>query len=213
MGFRFWEEFSRFLVSWFRKNKNFLDGFFHFSRISSPERRIGGGVRSGLENVEIAEGTSLMDLPDLAVESILERLSAAELKSMAGVCRSLREKCVADHLWERHVRRRWGELIGNAAYAEWERYVESRKKASSLMSSKRQRDLVGYFASFRDLVLSGRSEVGNGFKGCCFPEDSVMGLYFSLETGKFLFPAQVYNREVSFKDSDLVFLYCNALFF
>jgi hypothetical protein len=30
----------------------------------------------------------------------------------------------------------------------------------------------------------------------CLPVDSIMALYLSLESGKFWFPAQVYNREV-----------------
>nr|GMD39877.1 F-box protein At2g26850-like isoform X1 [Ipomoea batatas] len=193
MGFRFWEEFSRFLLSWFRKNKNFLDGFFHFSRILAPARKIAGNV----ETEETAEGISLMDLPDLAVESILERLSAAELRIMAGVCGSLREKCVADWLWERHLRERWGRLIGNGVYAEWKRHVGSRKKKKKggLLDCERQGDFVGFFARFRGFVLNGRSEVGNGVKGF-LPQDSAMALYFSLETGSFSFPAQVYNREV-----------------
>ncbi|KAJ6741693.1 F-BOX-LIKE PROTEIN [Salix viminalis] len=97
------------------------------------------------------EEPSLLDLPELALECILERLSPAGLCSMAGVCSSLRDRCRSDHLWERHLTQKWGRVIGESAHKEWQWHIPS--------------------------------------------NDSIMALYLSLESGKFSFPAQVYNRE------------------
>ncbi|KAI6669640.1 hypothetical protein NL676_004525 [Syzygium grande] len=97
----------------------------------------------------------VLDLPELVLECILERLPPAELFNMAGVCSSLRNRCVSDHLWERHMKQKWGRVIGPAAYREWK--------------CEKQRIPL--------------------------PTDSIMSWYLALETGKFCFPAQVYNRE------------------
>ncbi|KAE8664096.1 F-box protein [Hibiscus syriacus] len=36
----------------------------------------------------------------------------------SGVFSSLRDRCTCDHLWEKHMKRKWGEVIGDAAYRE-----------------------------------------------------------------------------------------------
>lgn len=196
MGIRslplFWDEFSRFLVNWFRKDKNFLGSLLSSQRMKM-ERPSVKKLRP-LENVDWREETTFLDLPDLALDCILERLSPSDLCSMGKVCNSLREKCVSDHLWEKHICERWGKLIGKAAYNEWKSYIASRKR-SLLLNPKDQKDLFGYFASLTNFLLNREAaEEGNRSKSS-LPKDSVMALYFSLESGKFWFPAQVFNRE------------------
>lgn len=197
----FWEEFSRFLVTWFRKDKNFLNSLLKFPRILTPTEM--ATVKLRPENVGFKEETTLLDLPDLALDCILERLSPAELCSMGRVCSSLREKCMSDHLWEKHMYQRWGKLIGNAACKEWQSHIASRKMSVQL-SSKNQTDKFGYFASFTNFLLNKPEVEENRFNSSLY-KDSIMALYFSLESGKFWFPAQIYNREVIC--SVLIFLF------
>ncbi|KAL5997378.1 hypothetical protein ACLOJK_008308 [Asimina triloba] len=104
---------------------------------------------------------SILDLPDLVLECILGKLSLVGLCSMAAVCRSLRERCWSNHLWERHMREKWSRAVGPAAHREWSKFDWGRKPKSSL------------------------------------PVDSMMSWYLALHSGKFWFPAQVYNREES----------------
>nr|GMD00278.1 F-box protein At2g26850-like isoform X1 [Ipomoea batatas] len=191
----FWEEFSRFLVTWFRKDKNFLNGFLNFARILAPMTMETATVKLRPENVGFKEETTLLDLPDLALDCILERLSPAELCSVGRVCSSLREKCVSDHLWGKHMAQKWGKLIGNAACREWQSHIASRKRSVQL-NSKNQTDIFGYFLSSANFLLSRPEAEENRFIKSSLYKDSIMALYFSLESGKFWFPAQVYNREV-----------------
>lgn len=186
----FSEELVKFLALWFSKGRNAI------SFLNSP--LMTDHVKSKLENVvEKEEGVSLLDLPDLTLECIFERLPPNGLCNMAAVCSSLREKCTSDHLWEKHMKEKWGELIGSAAYKEWQCYVVSRNKASILEKSRKKKDLYGKFSKIRKLLWNRSkgneddSKVGNSSE-----MSSIMDWYLSLETGKFWFPAQVFNREV-----------------
>lgn len=134
---------------------------------------------------------SLLDLPDLPLDCILERLLPAELTTMASVCITLRERCTSDHLWERHLRAKWGKLIGDAAYKEWKCHIGSSKRKTQLDSLKKE----GYFGNFLWNRLKKR-ECGCVKKRSCLAVDSIMAWYLSIESGRFWFPAQVYNREV-----------------
>ncbi|PKI57784.1 hypothetical protein CRG98_021851, partial [Punica granatum] len=73
------------------------------------------------------EEMSVLDLPELALECILERLPPGGLFSMASVCSSLRKRCVSDYLWERHMKQKWGRVIGPAAYREWKWFIATRR--------------------------------------------------------------------------------------
>ncbi|CAN4118390.1 unnamed protein product [Withania somnifera] len=186
----FCEELVKFLALWFRKGRNAIS-YLDLALIRNPDR-------SKLENVvEKEEEISLLDLPDLTLECIFERLAPNGLCSMAAVCSSLREKCTSDHLWEKHMKQKWGAVIGSAANKEWQCYIESRNKASLLENSRKKRDLLGNFLNIRHLLWNrpqgneDNSKVGNSSAMSYF-----MDWYLSLETGKFWFPAQVYNREV-----------------
>ncbi|XP_010554766.1 PREDICTED: F-box protein At2g41170 isoform X2 [Tarenaya hassleriana] len=143
---------------------------------------------------------SLLDLPELALELVLEKLSPAELCVMACVCSELRERCMSDHLWEKHMKNKWGRLMGDAATREWRSHVAA--KMSCLRRSNRSNtnwNLLSVLAkSMPFSLLSAKTELGNNGNGGAEETSSclsVMSWYSSLENGKFSFPAQVFNRE------------------
>ncbi|KAI4386209.1 hypothetical protein MLD38_004161 [Melastoma candidum] len=141
------------------------------------------------------EEASVLDLPELALECILERLPPAGLFNMAGVCRSLRERCSGDFLWERHMRRKWGGLIGESARKEWKLYVSSRKELSNLEQGN-QKCLLRALSGFCPVSWVRSKFVHQATQQKSYlPSDSIMSWYLALESGKFWFPAQVYNRE------------------
>lgn len=142
------------------------------------------------------EEISLLDLPDLALDLILGQLSPAELCSMAGVCSELRVKCRSNRLWEKHMKRKWGRVIGNVALVKWhENMAQNMRKLS--LNGNINGGIFGSMLSFWPLSLLIRSKLKHRseFK-VCLPPDSIMSRYLSLENGEFWFPAQVYNREV-----------------
>jgi hypothetical protein len=161
---------------------------------------------SKVENVEEEEDSSqqnlsVLDLPELVLECILEKLPPSSLCQMAGVCHSLRERCVSDHLWERHMKQKWGRVIGSVAYREWKWHVATKKNIGSLRHGK-QRSLIKFmslywpFSWMRMKVDAAYSNSANK-QNSYLPPDSFMTWYLALETGNFSFPAQVYNREVT----------------
>ncbi|KAK7279001.1 hypothetical protein RJT34_24042 [Clitoria ternatea] len=151
----------------------------------------------------------LLDLPESTMDLILKRLSPIELCRMSKVCTSLRDRCQSDHLWEKHMKHKWGRIIGDVAYKEWQWHITSAKQGNLLNQQTNQNGSLGsftgawpnlylgsYLQDFR-LLIGRRS---NNF---------LMPLYFSLQTGRFWFPAQVYkglmihNALVSYdKESD-----------
>ncbi|KAG6477049.1 hypothetical protein ZIOFF_066299 [Zingiber officinale] len=145
-----------------------------------------------------SSGMSILDLPELALECVLGRLTPPGLCGMAAVCSSLRERCTSDHLWERHMKEKWGRVIGDAAHREWERYVASAEDplASLAEANKGRRRWIEAASRVWPLsCLRLPSESGKKLN-CPLPNDSIMSWYRALETGRFWFPAQVYNREV-----------------
>jgi hypothetical protein len=190
----FWGELSSFLVFWMKESKLAMT-FFQVARFM-PLKKM--SLSSKVENVEEKYDTSLLDLPNLALECILDRLSPARLCSMEAVCTSLRDKCRSDHLWEKHIKNKWGRVIGDAAYREWQQWhaVASRKGPTLLDRSKKKGLFDFLFGVCPFPWFRPNSERINKSRGS-LPIDSIMGWYLSLENGKFWFPAQVYNREVS----------------
>ncbi|XP_072974716.1 F-box protein At2g26850-like [Typha angustifolia] len=150
--------------------------------------------------VEIREANRILDLPELALECILEKLSPAALANMACVCRSLRDRCRSDHLWERHMREKWSPVVGEAARREWERYSAPRKDSTAatdgdveISTPKDWMELLSCFwplSWFSSKVDDTRSKSKSDLQ-----LDSIISWYVALESGKFWFPAQVYNRE------------------
>ncbi|XP_048127614.1 F-box protein At2g32560-like isoform X2 [Rhodamnia argentea] len=187
-----WGQFSSFLMSFFRRIK------LNQVLVMKPLKKMTTGPSQVLQ-VEDFPGeakVSLLDLPELTLDYILERLSPAGLCSMAEVCSSMREKCRSDHLWEKHMKQKWNRLIGDAATREWQCQLASRKRPSLYGLDRRKgfdKDLLFSVWPFTWMRpnLEGRSNQPRS----AFPVDSIMGLYLSLENGKFWFPAQVYNRE------------------
>ncbi|XP_060177573.1 F-box protein At2g26850-like isoform X2 [Lycium barbarum] len=185
----FLEEILKFLALWFRKGRNAI-GFLNLPLMTNH-------VKSKIENVvEKDDEISLLDLPDLTLECIFERLQPNGLCKMAAVCRSLREKCTSDHLWEKHMKQKWGGLIGSAAYKEWQCHITSRNEDLLLENSRKKRDLLGNFSKIRQLLWNRLKENDDNKKVINSSSmSSNMDFYLSLETGKFWFPAQVFNRE------------------
>ncbi|KAL0732689.1 hypothetical protein Bca4012_008898 [Brassica carinata] len=142
----------------------------------------------------VLDQMSVLDLPDLALDRILDLLPPSGLSSMAMVCSSLRERCVSDHLWEKHLMNKWGKVLGPAAHREWKCYLFS---SHHLDSPHHQTVGFGKIISLLRSISSVLRDDNRQRKGFASsrPVDSTMSFYISLETGRFWFPAQVYNRE------------------
>lgn len=153
----------------------------------------------------LIEGMSVLDLPNLALECILERLEPDGLCKMACVCTYLRDMCLSDHLWENHMKKRWGRIIGQAAYKQWHLHISTKKESSYFLAGDKGRGLlIGYLSKLWPIMLirpkltsfddHDDSKMMN--LSSQLPIDSIVSCYRALETGKFWFPAQVFNREV-----------------
>ncbi|GAV62138.1 F-box domain-containing protein [Cephalotus follicularis] len=187
----YWKEVPVF--PFYRLIKDRLLSLAYFTRIPSemtPKKR---NSTSKVENFEETGCLSVLDLPELVLECILERLPPSGLCSMAGVCSSLRERCMSDHLWEKHMKEKWGRVIGSAAHREWQWHIASKKDWSNRKQVKHN-GLMRLLSLIRPLAWI-RSKVDDCSKQSTLPVDSKMSWYLALERGRFWFPAQVYNRE------------------
>lgn len=154
-------------------------------------------TRLGLK-VEYEENkkVSLVDLPELTLECILDKLPPTELRVMAGVSSYLRQKCTSDHLWEKHMKHKWGRVIKDAAYREWQRHVASKRRVNVSYKSNEMGSYdflfnIWPFSWTRRPRTECSSEVRRSLR-----DDSIMPWYIAIESGDFWFPGQVYNREV-----------------
>lgn len=192
----------KFFLPWYKHRRVFVS-IFQESRILTAIKRI---KSSRMENLDEKQEITLLDLPDLDLECILEKLSPAGLCSMAGVCKTLREKCKSDHLWKKHMNQKWGRLIGDAVYTEWQCKIDSRVIGDSAM----QKSPFQWFSRFLDNLFPNRSkmEEGDSKSRSSKHENSIMSCYMALETGKIWFPAQVYNREVIYSICLILIEYC-----
>ncbi|CAL9058432.1 F-box protein At2g32560-like [Musa acuminata AAA Group] len=154
----------------------------------SPRKRCAHRV----DNVEESGEMSILDLPELALECILGKLSPAGLSNMAAVCSSLRETCRSDHLWEKHMEEKWGRVIGHAARREWKLLLASIKNSSASNSCRKW---IGALSCVWPISWLKSRIDGGCHNRSPLPDDSIMSWYRSLESGGFWFPAQVYNRE------------------
>ncbi|KAJ4777245.1 F-box protein [Rhynchospora pubera] len=183
--------FSFFFYQDLISNSNLIKAKFLNSSMSTKKI----WVNNRVENVDESAECPILDLPELTLELILSKLPPKGLCAMAGVCTELRAKCRSDYLWERHLREKWGQVVGPAAKREWKSYLASKKtvELSSFGGSLgRQRKWISCVWPFSWI----RSRIGTTDKAKgIVPDDSVMSWYLSLESGKFWFPAQVYNRE------------------
>ncbi|WJZ89596.1 hypothetical protein VitviT2T_008805 [Vitis vinifera] len=186
----FWKELSFFTI--YRSIKNSLFGGFWGipSKMSFTEKT----PLHKVENVEVGLEMGLLDLPELVLECILERLPPEGLCSLGGVCSSLRDRCMSDYFWKRHMKEKWGRILGRAAYREWQWHMASRKDSDTLEQGK-PNGLMRLLSRFGPLSWI-RSRLSNSTpQRSSVPVDSIMSWYLALETGRFWFPAQVYNRE------------------
>lgn len=148
---------------------------------------------SKVENGEEEGKVCLLDLPDLPLECILEHLSPDELCNVATVCKSLRHRCKSDYLWEKHLKRKWSRVFGDAAYRQWKLHVAACREKERASFQHNQKKLLAFFHGFLPF-LGSKSKSENGRSSTT--DDSIASLYVALENGSFWFPAQVYNREV-----------------
>lgn len=147
-----------------------------------------------VENVEEIQGLTLLDLPELALENILMRLSPASLCSTAGVCRDLRKRCTSDHLWELHIKAKWDKVVGTAARREWQWTVAMNAEAGISDGAKCKNWRFSWSCLWPFSWLNSKPGVKRKPKSDS-QRESFMAWYIALETGSFWFPAQVYNRE------------------
>jgi hypothetical protein len=167
---------------------------------SFKRKRAAATVENAEDAAATAGGgeTSVLDLPELAIDCILEKLRPAELRSMAAVCRSMRERCRGDHLWERHMTNRWGRVLGRAARDEWRTHLASasESRAAGGGGGGKRRRWLAALSCVCPVVSWMRPRADGGKSSAPVLDDSIMSWYLSVESGKFWFPAQVYNREV-----------------
>ncbi|KAM0051631.1 putative F-box domain-containing protein [Helianthus debilis subsp. tardiflorus] len=178
-----------FLVSCFTFIILFKFSFFKHLLRTSIKAGVTTSKTQTLDKTNNKDSLCLLDLPELPLECILEKLSPSGLASMSGVCRSFRAMCTQDHLWKKHLNHKWSKfLIGNSMHQEWQAYIHTKKKQTFMVSSNGK----GYFGVFttwwKEYLKFNNTSI-------CLPIESVMFWYLSLESGSFSFPAQVYNRE------------------
>ncbi|KAG9132404.1 hypothetical protein Leryth_008338 [Lithospermum erythrorhizon] len=154
------------------------DGDDHYHHLHS---------KSGSSNIP---NMSLLDLPDLVLDCIIERLPPEGLRSMASVCSSMQER------WISHMNHKWRKVVGPAAYGKWQLDIVYEKE-SSFFNPAKEKGLINYLSKLWPIALV-RSSCNNNRSNSMRtknynPIDSVM--YLALESGKFWFPAQVYKRE------------------
>ncbi|XP_057480622.1 F-box protein At2g26850 [Actinidia eriantha] len=221
-----WACEMRLLSLWFWKDVSFLHiskliktslsaNFLKIPLKMSMKKK---ALSSKVENVEATGEICVLDLPDLILDSILERLPPDGLCKMASVCTAMRDRCTCDRLWERHMKRKWDRVIGPAAFTEWQLHIVSRKDSGFLERSQR-RGLMRSLSRLWPLSLIVPNFENTGLRKSSLPVHSVMSCYLALETGKFWFPAQVYNREnghvgfmLSCYDAELCYDSCTNTF-
>ncbi|CAA7398332.1 unnamed protein product [Spirodela intermedia] len=187
------QEFLRFSIDWLKRSNQVAFTIFRAPFTASQKRN----VSSAMEAVEETSAEMpLLDLPEPMLEAILCKLPPASLCTMAAVSRSLRQICRSDHLWEGHMKEKWGPLIDHAARRAWQSYSFSRRDPLAGGSGSRRRRWAGSLSFLRFLpCFRSQSHCRNPKPTRSLPTASVMSWYAALQSGRFWLPAQVYNRE------------------
>ncbi|KAI7744622.1 hypothetical protein M8C21_000481, partial [Ambrosia artemisiifolia] len=170
-----------------RINKNVLSTYFGSKIALKTKRKCYNKFNTNtMENIETnaTRETSLLDLPDLALETILEKLEPADLFKMASVSTYLRDVCLSEHLWKEHMKRKWGRIFGFVAQKEWQLHVASQKDVIGVVETR------GFFSKLWPIMMFYDRKSIQPPDTC-----SSVSCYRALETGRFWFPAQVFNRE------------------
>ncbi|KAL5716538.1 hypothetical protein ACHQM5_018212 [Ranunculus cassubicifolius] len=88
---------------------------------------------------------------------------------------------------------KWGRVIGKAVYKQWQWHIATKKDYE--MNQSKRRGLVRILSSIWPIsYVRSRFDIHRKPKNP-LPMDSVKFWYLTFESGKFWFPAQVYNRE------------------
>ncbi|XP_062224234.1 F-box protein At2g26850-like isoform X2 [Phragmites australis] len=174
-------------------------------RMMSPSKPKPAAATALVAPEERAAGLPLLDLPELALDRVLEELSPASLAAMACVCAALRDRCSADALWEHHLRQKWGRVLGAAARKEWEAELGARASRAGPPRPSRHRSWVDSLACAWPFSWIGcrwlKADANPPAAVAAEPAPAasqtgtVAAWYRALECGEFWFPAQVYNRE------------------
>ncbi|CAJ2671672.1 unnamed protein product [Trifolium pratense] len=150
-----------------------------------------------MKKIETSSKISLLNLPESTLDVILELLSPIELINMSKVCTYLRGKCRSDHLWENHMKQKWGRVFGHFAFKEWQWHVTIITKEEGSVLNQQINILNGSLGSFSGswpmLCVGSYLEECHNFKSLLLANHFMMALYLSLESGKFWFPAQLYR--------------------
>ncbi|KVI07979.1 F-box protein At2g32560-like isoform X1 [Cynara cardunculus var. scolymus] len=208
LSFYFWKDLSILFPSakFLKKTLSINFNSYMFStkttkKINTLSRNTESMMTEGTGQEKVEE-MSVLDLPNLALECILERLEPDGLCKMACVCTYLKDMCLSDHLWEGHMKKRWGRIIGSTAYKEWQLHIASRKESNCFLAGEKGRGLLmGYLSKLWPVMLVRSSSSNHGdskkmkISSPQPPIDSIVSCYRALETGKFWFPAQIFNRE------------------
>ncbi|TKY62711.1 F-box protein [Spatholobus suberectus] len=89
-----------------------------------------------MDNIEPGGNISLLNLPEPVLDCILRCLSPMDLVRMSEVCICLRDRCRSDYLWEDHIKKKWGRLIGDVAYKEWQCHITTTKEKGNQLSQQ-----------------------------------------------------------------------------
>ncbi|XP_057437942.1 F-box protein At2g26850-like isoform X3 [Lotus japonicus] len=137
---------------------------------------------------------SLLNLPEPILDCILKLLSPIELIKMSMVCTCLRDACRSDHLWENHINQKWGTIVGDFAFKEWQwhltKFKSEEEEEEALLD---QNCSLGSFCGSCPLPCTGSYLQDFNQLRTFLPNNSMLALYFSLQGGKFWFPAQFYR--------------------
>ncbi|MED6223539.1 hypothetical protein PIB30_074868 [Stylosanthes scabra] len=151
---------------------------------------------------------SLLSLPESILDCILKRLSPIELITTSQVCTNLRVRCRSDHLWENHIKKKWGKVFGDVAHKEWQWHVTKSKEQiirgntfyyqmEINNGNGGENGSLGTFSGSWPMLCLGSYLIDskNILSGPLLLTNSsmMMALYMSLEKGEFWFPAQVYR--------------------
>ncbi|XP_071705525.1 F-box protein At2g32560-like [Rutidosis leptorrhynchoides] len=214
LSFYFWKDLSIFLnfVKLFKKlmfSAKTTKKTTTFSTTTSTKNSMSTMMITKTPKTGDEDMMSVLDLPNLALECILEKLQPDGLCKMSCVCTYLRDMCLSDHLWEAHMSKRWGSIIGSAAKKEWLLHIASKKESSNYFCDGENGRglLLGCLSKLWPVMLIRSTSIcydvdhdndddGKKIKISSQPSiDSIVSCYRALETGKFQFPAQVFNRE------------------
>ncbi|KAJ3669192.1 hypothetical protein LUZ60_011142 [Juncus effusus] len=170
--------------------------FSFFTFISIPKmikKSLSFAKKEETPTMAEVEEISLFDLPELTLELILEKLPPISLCKISCVAISLRNRCNSDHLWRKHMEEKWVSLLGEKARKEWDLYKE-KTFSPKVEKSKSYIDTLACFWPIS--WMKSKIDCGNDIVQVSESEsDSIKSWYLALETGKFWFPAQVFNRE------------------